>query len=153
MFWQIKAWQQQNIQLSNRIFSSLPSDLPVFLGENLSFFFCKYFMIYRTQILATKNCILSATQIVEFTTELRQEKSVVVLVLCSRYLCRTQSWHRPRGQSRDSSAWIKSPDHENRTISKHTMQARPDPAGMSIFASFPPEWRVQPLYLQEITSL
>ena len=33
-------------------------------------------MIYRTQILATKNCILFATQIVEFTTELRQEKSV-----------------------------------------------------------------------------
>ena len=35
-------------------------------------------MIYRTQILATKNCILFATQIVEFTTELRQEKSVVL---------------------------------------------------------------------------
>ena len=34
-------------------------------------------MIYRTQILAEKNCILSATQIVDFTTELRQEKSVV----------------------------------------------------------------------------
>ena len=56
------------------------------LGENLCFFFCKYFMIYRTQILATLNCILFATQIVEFTTELRQEKSVgsvtVVLSTC-----------------------------------------------------------------------
>ena len=38
-------------------------------------------MIYRTQILSTKNCILFATQIVEFTTELRQEKSVVCRVL------------------------------------------------------------------------
>ena len=40
-------------------------------------------MIYRTQILATKNCILFATQIVEFTTELRQKVCSSVSVVLS----------------------------------------------------------------------
>ena len=43
-------------------------------------------MMFRTQILDTENWTLFATQIAEFTTELRQEKSVgsvtVVLSTC-----------------------------------------------------------------------